>query len=191
MQTITTFDNTAEGWERGLCAFLAEKERRSGSRRPHARRRHDLVYRYRVRATSRVSASCQSPRTWRSQRRCRPSGGTSRPCVPGCVAMAVQRGRRRSDLWHVLRQPSALPEGGGTAAGRPAHLPALSGQAASRCGRVHRERLSLSRPLVIAGDVDLCRILFRSLHMNPEGEMAVARSVAGVRWGIRAASPLV
>jgi len=31
--TITTFDNTAEGWERGLYAFLAEKERRSGSRR--------------------------------------------------------------------------------------------------------------------------------------------------------------
>ena len=33
MQTITTFDNTAEGWERSLYAFLAEKERRSGSRR--------------------------------------------------------------------------------------------------------------------------------------------------------------
>lgn len=33
MQTITTFDNTAESWERGLNAFLAEKERRSGSRR--------------------------------------------------------------------------------------------------------------------------------------------------------------
>jgi len=31
--TITTFDNTAEGWERSLYAFLAEKERRSGSRR--------------------------------------------------------------------------------------------------------------------------------------------------------------
>ena len=31
--TITTFDNTAEGWERALYAFLAEKERRSGSRR--------------------------------------------------------------------------------------------------------------------------------------------------------------
>ena len=30
---ITTFDNTAEGWERSLYAFLAEKERRSGSRR--------------------------------------------------------------------------------------------------------------------------------------------------------------
>jgi hypothetical protein len=33
MQTITTFDNTAEGWDRSLYAFLAEKERRSGSRR--------------------------------------------------------------------------------------------------------------------------------------------------------------
>jgi hypothetical protein len=33
MTTITTFDNTAEGWERSLYAFLAEKERRSGSRR--------------------------------------------------------------------------------------------------------------------------------------------------------------
>src|SRR5712692_2196703 len=33
MQTITTFDNTAEGWERSLYAFLAGKERRSGSRR--------------------------------------------------------------------------------------------------------------------------------------------------------------
>ena len=33
MQTITTFDNTAEGWERSLYAFLAEKERRSGSQR--------------------------------------------------------------------------------------------------------------------------------------------------------------
>ena len=31
--TITTFDHTAEGWERALYAFLAEKERRSGSRR--------------------------------------------------------------------------------------------------------------------------------------------------------------
>jgi len=30
--TITTFDNTAEGWERALYAFLAETERRSGSR---------------------------------------------------------------------------------------------------------------------------------------------------------------
>jgi hypothetical protein len=30
--TITTFDNSAEGWERALYAFLAEKERRSGSR---------------------------------------------------------------------------------------------------------------------------------------------------------------
>jgi hypothetical protein len=30
---ITTFDNTAEGWERSLYALLAEKERRSGSRR--------------------------------------------------------------------------------------------------------------------------------------------------------------
>jgi hypothetical protein len=33
LQTITTFDNTAEGWERSLYAFLAEKERWSGSRR--------------------------------------------------------------------------------------------------------------------------------------------------------------
>jgi integrase/recombinase XerC len=33
MQTIIAFDNTAEGWERSLYAFLAEKERRSGSRR--------------------------------------------------------------------------------------------------------------------------------------------------------------
>jgi hypothetical protein len=33
MQTITAFDNAAEGWERSLYAFLAEKERRSGSRR--------------------------------------------------------------------------------------------------------------------------------------------------------------
>jgi hypothetical protein len=31
--TITTFDNTADGWARSLYAFLAEKERRSGSRR--------------------------------------------------------------------------------------------------------------------------------------------------------------
>jgi site-specific recombinase XerD len=31
--TITKFDNSAEGWERALYAFLAEKERRSGSRR--------------------------------------------------------------------------------------------------------------------------------------------------------------
>lgn len=31
--TITTFDNSADGWERSLYAFLAEKERRSGSRR--------------------------------------------------------------------------------------------------------------------------------------------------------------
>ncbi|MBI5284891.1 MAG: hypothetical protein HY874_07325 [Chloroflexi bacterium] len=31
--TITPFDNSAEGWERSLYAFLAEKERRSGSRR--------------------------------------------------------------------------------------------------------------------------------------------------------------
>ena len=31
--TITRFDNTAERWERALYAFLAEKERRSGSRR--------------------------------------------------------------------------------------------------------------------------------------------------------------
>ncbi len=31
--TITTLHNTAEGWERALYAFLAEKERRSGSRR--------------------------------------------------------------------------------------------------------------------------------------------------------------
>ncbi len=31
--TITTFDRSAEGWERALYAFLAEKERRSGSRR--------------------------------------------------------------------------------------------------------------------------------------------------------------
>jgi site-specific recombinase XerD len=30
--TITTFDNSVEGWERSLYAFLAEKERRSGSR---------------------------------------------------------------------------------------------------------------------------------------------------------------
>jgi hypothetical protein len=28
---ITTFDNTAEGWERSLYAFLAEKERRLGA----------------------------------------------------------------------------------------------------------------------------------------------------------------
>jgi hypothetical protein len=31
--TIVPFDDTAEGWERALYAFLAEKERRSGSRR--------------------------------------------------------------------------------------------------------------------------------------------------------------
>jgi len=31
--TITTFDNSAEGWERALYAFLAEKERRTVSRR--------------------------------------------------------------------------------------------------------------------------------------------------------------
>ena len=30
---VTFFDDTAEGWERALYAFLAEKERRSGSRR--------------------------------------------------------------------------------------------------------------------------------------------------------------
>ncbi len=29
---VTFFDDTAEGWERALYAFLAEKERRSGSR---------------------------------------------------------------------------------------------------------------------------------------------------------------
>ncbi len=33
MTTITTFGNTAEGRERSLYAILAEKERRSGSRR--------------------------------------------------------------------------------------------------------------------------------------------------------------
>jgi hypothetical protein len=31
--TITTFDDTTAGWERSLYAFLAEKERRSSSRR--------------------------------------------------------------------------------------------------------------------------------------------------------------
>jgi integrase/recombinase XerC len=31
--TLIAFDETAEGWERALYAFLAEKERRSGSRR--------------------------------------------------------------------------------------------------------------------------------------------------------------
>ena len=30
---VTLFDDTAEGWERSLMAFLAEKDRRSGSRR--------------------------------------------------------------------------------------------------------------------------------------------------------------
>lgn len=30
---VAFFDDTAEGWERALYAFLAEKERRSGSRR--------------------------------------------------------------------------------------------------------------------------------------------------------------
>ena len=29
----TEFDESAQGWERALYAFLAEKERRSGSRR--------------------------------------------------------------------------------------------------------------------------------------------------------------
>ena len=33
MHTITTVDHTVEGWERSLYAFLAEKERRCGSRR--------------------------------------------------------------------------------------------------------------------------------------------------------------
>ena len=32
-QEVKLFDDTAEGWERALYAFLAEKERRSGSRR--------------------------------------------------------------------------------------------------------------------------------------------------------------
>ena len=31
--TLETFSNTAEGWQRALYAFLAEKEQRSGSRR--------------------------------------------------------------------------------------------------------------------------------------------------------------
>ncbi len=30
---ITRFEDTAEGWQSALYAFLAEKERRSGSRR--------------------------------------------------------------------------------------------------------------------------------------------------------------
>ncbi|MCH8066790.1 MAG: hypothetical protein IIC90_13345 [Chloroflexi bacterium] len=30
---VTFFDDSAAGWERALYAFLAEKERRSGSRR--------------------------------------------------------------------------------------------------------------------------------------------------------------
>ena len=30
---LDTFSNTAEGWQRSLYAFLAEKEQRSGSRR--------------------------------------------------------------------------------------------------------------------------------------------------------------
>ena len=30
---LTFYINTTEGWERSLLAFLAEKERRSGSRR--------------------------------------------------------------------------------------------------------------------------------------------------------------
>ena len=30
---VTYFDDTAEGWERSLMAFLAEKQKRSGSRR--------------------------------------------------------------------------------------------------------------------------------------------------------------
>ena len=30
---LTLFDNSATGWQRALYAFLAEKERRSGSRR--------------------------------------------------------------------------------------------------------------------------------------------------------------
>ena len=32
-QVPAAFDDTASGWDRSLCAFLAEKERRSGSRR--------------------------------------------------------------------------------------------------------------------------------------------------------------
>ena len=39
MQTITTFDNTAEGWERSLCAFLAEKDGAGGLRRRMVSRR--------------------------------------------------------------------------------------------------------------------------------------------------------
>jgi hypothetical protein len=31
--TLDTFSNTAEGWQRSLYAFLAEKEQRSGSLR--------------------------------------------------------------------------------------------------------------------------------------------------------------
>ena len=50
-----------------------------GRRRPHARGRRDLVPLPRQGRTSRASGSCRSPRTWRSRRRCRPSGGTSRP----------------------------------------------------------------------------------------------------------------
>src|SRR5947209_3833013 len=33
MTAIATFDDTASGWGRSLYAFLAEKDRRSGSRR--------------------------------------------------------------------------------------------------------------------------------------------------------------
>jgi len=33
MNAIAYLDESAAGWERGLCAFLAEKERRTGSRR--------------------------------------------------------------------------------------------------------------------------------------------------------------
>ena len=33
INALDTFSNTAEGWQRALYAFLAEKEQRSGSRR--------------------------------------------------------------------------------------------------------------------------------------------------------------
>ncbi len=73
----------------------------------------------------------------------------------GCVVVAVQRARPRSDIGHVLREPAALPEGCEPAARRRAHLPALGREAPARCGGVDRERLSVPRSFVVAGNVDL------------------------------------
>jgi site-specific recombinase XerD len=75
--------------------------------------------------------------------------------APGCVVVAVQRARQGRHVGDLLREPAALPQGSEPAARRRAHLPPLGRQAAARRRREHRERISLPRPLVAAGDVDL------------------------------------